>query len=119
MIRSLKLIAPLLAALAIAGCNAGGTSSVPSSAGSSQAASVAFNRVPMWAAKHEARTVCPQVVGKPTCLALQVEKHGITPLCSPSTSCGFTPSQLQSAYGLTKSLGTDRGRKWLSSKQAT
>jgi subtilase family serine protease len=107
---SLKLVAPLLAALAIAACNAGGTSNLPASAGASQNASVGSNHVPVWAARHEARTACPQIVGKPTCLALQVLKNGIVPLCSPS-ACGFTPSQLQTAYGLTSSLGKGSGTK--------
>lgn len=108
---SWKLAAPLLAALAIAACNAGGTSSVPASAGASQGASMAFQHVPQWLAKHQARAVCPQVVGQPTCLALQVEKNGIVPLCSPSSSCGFTAQQLESAYNLTGSLGKGSGTK--------
>ena len=74
---TMKLVAPLLAALAIAACNAGGTSNMPASAGASQGAS-AFKHVPEWMAKHEARTQCPQVVGRPTCLALEVEKGGIS-----------------------------------------
>jgi len=108
---SLKLAAPLLAALAISACNAGGTSGVPASAGASQGAYVISNHIPEWAAKHEARTMCPQVVGKPTCLALQVTKGGIVPLCSPSSSCGFTPAQLESRYGLTHKLGNGSGTK--------
>jgi len=108
---SLKLIAPLLAALAIAACSTGGTSSVPASAGVSQAASGGFNQIPQWAAQHQARAVCPQVIGKPTCLALQVQKNGITPLCSPSSSCGFTAQQLETAYNLTSKLGNGSGTK--------
>lgn len=108
---SLKLAALLVAALAIAACNAGGSSSVPVSGGGSQAAPFAFKHVPVWAAKHQARTTCPQVVGRPTCLALQVEKGGIVPLCSPSSGCGFTPAQLETRYGLTKKLGNGSGTK--------
>jgi subtilase family serine protease len=109
--RLLKLAAPLFAALAISACNAGGTSSVPASAGGSQGASIMFKHVPQWAANHEARSVCPQVVGKPTCLALQVEKNGIVPLCSPSSGCGFTAQQLEKAYGITGKLGSGSGTK--------
>jgi subtilase family serine protease len=65
--------------------------------------------VPQWQAKHLARATCPQVIGKPTCFALQVLKGGITPLCSPSSGCGWTPAQLEAAYGLTGSLGKGSG----------
>ncbi|MGA8533142.1 MAG: hypothetical protein WB615_03420 [Candidatus Tumulicola sp.] len=108
MNRWLKLAAPLLATLAIAACSASGTTSVPASSGTSQTGSVTFKHVPQWAARHEARAACPQVVGRPTCLALQVLKGGIVPQCSPTT-CGFTPQQLQTAYGLTKKLKNGSG----------
>lgn len=65
--------------------------------------------VPEWQTMHLARATCPQVVGKPTCLALQVQKNGITPLCSPSSSCGFTPQQLEQAYNITSQLGKGKG----------
>lgn len=65
--------------------------------------------VPEWRAMHLARATCPQVVGKPTCLALLVQKNGVTPLCSPSSSCGWTPAQLEAAYGLTSGLGKGKG----------
>ncbi len=103
MNRLLKLAASLLATLAIAACSAGGATNVPGPAGASQTGSVTFKHIPQWAARHEARTACPQVVGRPTCLALQVLKGGIVPACSPTT-CGFTAQQLESAYGLTKKL---------------
>ena len=106
---SLKLIAPLLAALAVTACSSGGTSNMP--AGAPAGASAAFKNVPEWMARHEAHTTCPQVVGKPTCLVLQRETHGITPLCSPSSSCGFTATQLEQAYGLTSKLGNGTGTK--------
>ncbi|MGB8908476.1 MAG: S8 family serine peptidase [Candidatus Cybelea sp.] len=67
------------------------------------------NVVPQWQAQHLARATCPQVVGKPTCLALQVLKGGITPLCSPTSSCGWTPAQLETAYGLSGALGKGSG----------
>ena len=62
-------------------------------------------------AEHLARAACPQVVGKPSCFALISEKNGISPLsgCSPS-SCGWTPSQLETAYKLTGSLGKGSGQ---------
>ncbi len=109
--KQFKLIAPLLAALAIAACSGGSNGNMPASLGGAQGSSASLRHVPDWAAKHEARAVCPQVVGKPTCLALQVEKHGIVPLCSPSSNCGFTPSQLESAYDLTNKLGNGSGMK--------
>ncbi|MGB6601139.1 MAG: S8 family serine peptidase [Candidatus Cybelea sp.] len=109
MNRSLKLVAPLVAALAIAACNAGGTSNMPAASGVSQGSPLSHNVIPQWMSKHQARTDCPQVTGKPTCLALQVEKGGISPLCSPSSGCGFTPQQLESAYDLTSKLGGGAG----------
>ncbi len=65
--------------------------------------------VPQWQAQHLARAACPQVVGKPTCLALQVVMGGITPLCSPSSSCGFTALQLEAAYNLASQLANGAG----------
>ena len=106
---SLKLVAPVVAALAIAACNAVGISNMPSAVGASQSASSSQTNVPEWKAKHLAHTLCPQVVGKPTCLALQSSL--VSPLCSPSSgSCGFTPSDLETAYGLTSSLGNGSGQ---------
>lgn len=103
---SLKLVAPLLAAVAIAACNAGGTSNMPAGAGVSQGASVKFYHVPDWASKHQAKAVCPQVIGLPTCLALKVTgPNGISPACSPS-SCGITPAELQARYKGPTSNGT-------------
>lgn len=64
------------------------------------------NVVPQWQARHLARAVCPEVVGKPTCSALQVIKRG-TGLCPPI--CGWTPAQLETAYGLTSVLGNGSG----------
>ncbi|HEY4433485.1 MAG TPA: hypothetical protein VGM99_03700, partial [Candidatus Cybelea sp.] len=60
---------------------------------------------------HLAKAVCPQVVGKPTCLALEVLRNGISPACSPSSSCGFTAQQLESAYKLTSQLNNGAGTK--------
>ncbi|MBV8198673.1 MAG: peptidase S8, partial [Candidatus Eremiobacteraeota bacterium] len=49
-------------------------------------------------------------VGKPTCLVLQGLRNGNPPPpCSPSSDCGFTASQLETAYGLTSHLGNGSG----------
>jgi subtilase family serine protease len=61
--------------------------------------------------KHQAKAACPQVVGQPTCLALQVTHGSITPLCSPSSSCGFTAQQLEAAYNITSELSGGSGQK--------
>jgi subtilase family protein len=68
--------------------------------------SAAQRIVPQWQSRHLARAACPQVVGRPTCFALRVLKNGIVPPpCSPSSSCGWTAAQIETAYGLTASLG--------------
>jgi subtilase family serine protease len=90
----------------LAGCNA---SQSPIGAPGTMQQSRSLSVVPEWHAKHLARTSCPQVIGSPTCLALQVLKNGITPLCSPSSSCGWTPAQLEKAYGLIGSLEKGAG----------
>ena len=69
----------------------------------------ALGVVPQWQSMHQARATCPQVIGKPTCFALHVLKNGVIPLCSPSSSCGFTPAQLEAAYGITSALGKGSG----------
>lgn len=58
---------------------------------------------------HLAKTECPQVLRQPTCLALEVQRNGISPACSPSSSCGFTAQQLEKAYKLTGQLGNGGG----------
>jgi subtilase family serine protease len=100
---SFKLAAPLVAALAIAACNASGSSNMPTTAGTSQAgqSSSVSRHIPEWQAKHLARAACPQVVGKPTCLAL-IEQRVRPASCSPS-SCGFVPADLQTRYDLPSS----------------
>jgi subtilase family serine protease len=114
-VKFLKLGAPLVAVLAITACSAGGSSNVPTSAGTSLAGQSAFAHnigIPEWQAKHLAHAACPQVTGKPTCLALISEKNGISPLsgCNPSSTCGWTASQLETAYNLTSSLGKGKGQ---------
>jgi len=107
----MKLVAPLVAALAIAACSSGGSSNVPTS-GMSQAGGSASTRIPEWQAQHLARYTCPQIVGKPSCFALQPLKNGAPPPpCSPSTTCGWTPAELETAYDLTPYLGNGSGTK--------
>ncbi|MBV9719480.1 MAG: peptidase S8 [Candidatus Eremiobacteraeota bacterium] len=93
-----KLAAPLVAALAIAACSAGGSSSVPATGGTALSSQSAH--MPQWEARHQATRACPMVVGKPTCLALNVT--GISHLNSPS---GLFPSDLETAYDLPSSTG--------------
>ncbi len=107
---TLKLVAPLLAALAIAACNAGGTN-MPATSGASQGSPLSYKAMPQWMVKHEATTTCPQVAHRPTCLALVVnQKGGISPLCSPSGGCGFTAQQLEAAYGISSELSGGSGK---------
>ncbi len=93
---TLKFAAPLIAVIALAACNAGGSSSVPGTPGQSTA--MTSHSAPAWKAQGLAHPACPQVVGLPTCLALVSGK--ISPLCSPSSSCGFTPTDLRTRYKL-------------------
>jgi subtilase family serine protease len=110
-VKFLKFAAPLVAVLAIAACNAGGSSNIPTGAGTSLMGQSASAHVPEWQAKHLARAACPEVVGKPTCLALIATQNGISPLaCNPSSTCGFTPAQLEAAYNLTGSLAKGKGQ---------
>jgi len=100
----------LLAALAIAGCNAGGSSSTPTAGGPSQSGHYgASHFVPEWQAKHEARRACKPLAGGAECHVLIVTK-GVKPNCSPSGgSCGWRPIDLETRYNLTKSLGKGSG----------
>jgi hypothetical protein len=105
-----RLSLTLSAMLLIAGCASLSPSAPlgPARAGA-QAPMGGRHVVPQWERLHQARAVCPQVVGKPTCFALQVVKNGIAPPCSPSSSCGWTAQQLETAYGLTGSLEKGSG----------
>jgi hypothetical protein len=93
------------AAALLAGCGAQSPIGLPGGA----AQSIMRNAIPQWQAQHLARATCPQVVDRPTCFALQVLKGGIKAPCSPSSSCGWTPAQLETAYGLTSALGKGAG----------
>jgi subtilase family serine protease len=70
------------------------------------------NVVPQWQAQQLAHPACPQVVGKPACVALISNKNGISPLsgCNPSSACGWTAPQLEQAYNPTGSLGKGKGQ---------
>ncbi len=100
----------LFVALALAGCNAAGSSNVPASGTMSQTGpSPAGHFVPEWEAKHEARHACKVLAGGAQCDVLVVTK-GIKPDCSPSDgSCGWRPVDLQTRYNLSGSLGKGSG----------
>ena len=90
----LKIAAPLLVTLALAACNAAGSSNVPGTAGSTLPA----HSMPTWQAKELAHPSCPQITGKPTCLALVQSKSGIS-----RTVAGWGPSDFQTRYNLPSS----------------
>ncbi|MGA8098636.1 MAG: hypothetical protein WB810_08245 [Candidatus Cybelea sp.] len=56
MLRSLKLYAPFAAALALMGCNAGGTS-LPATIDQS---TLEANPIPQWQARNLAHRACPE-----------------------------------------------------------
>ncbi len=102
----MKLVGPLVAALAIAACN-GGSSNVPAATGMTgtpgQPMSSQRHAMPQWQAKGLARAACPEIVGKPACLALT--QKGIQPACVGAT-CGFAPADFQTAYELPVTQGS-------------
>ena len=106
---SLKLFS-LVAVLAIAACNAGGSSNTPTAGGPSQSGSSLSKRfVPEWQAKHEARRVCKALAGGVQCQVLLVTKTEQSG-CSPSGgTCGWRPIDLQTRYKLSGSLGNGSG----------
>ena len=103
----LKLIAPLAAALAIAACNAGNSSSMPTTTGGTGGVTPGFHSVPTWQAKHQAKRACKDLDGGISCHVLIVNHAG--PPCSPSSNCGFRPIDLETRYGLTPYLGQGAG----------
>jgi subtilase family serine protease len=109
----LRVALPLIATIAISACSTSGASGVPAStagAGHTVAFEPLAGAAPQWLVEHLARPDCPQVIGKPTCLALRVLKNGAVPdKCKPATSCGFTALGLQTAYKLTDKLGKGTG----------
>jgi subtilase family serine protease len=96
-----KFVAPLVVSLALAACNSGASSSMPGMTGQSAQTGKALSGVahrPEWLSKNLAKSACPQVVGVPTCLALNV--NGVKEHASPS---GWTPADLEAAYKLPSS----------------
>jgi subtilase family serine protease len=80
-----------VAALAFVGC------------GGSQPPVGASGAMPQWQAKGLARAACPQIVGKPTCLALISNK--VSPACA-GASCGWAPKDFQTRYNLPITKGS-------------
>ena len=63
--------------------------------GATGAMSYSHSTMPDWQAKGLAHPACPQVVGKPTCLALIQSKSGISPAVA-----GWGPIDFQTRYNL-------------------
>lgn len=97
MNRPLKLVAPLVAALAVAACN-GGSSTMPSAAGSAAAES---QSVPQWLASHSAVAACPgdRRHGQMQCDAIVMNANGGM---QPNV-VGLAPVDFQTAYNLPSS----------------
>ncbi len=102
MNRPIKLAVPLLAALAIAACSSGGSSSMPGVTGSGGGLTTQsirpLNHIPQWQAKGLARAACPQVIGRPVCLALVDSKPQVGP-----DVIGWAPADFQTRYNLPSS----------------
>ncbi len=100
----IKLAVPLIAALALAACNAGGYSNMPST-GVAGTAVAPSHAIPEWQAKHLAHAACPQVPGQANCTALIDDvkpgpiDHGIQPQVGQNVS-GWWPSDFQTRYNL-------------------
>ena len=90
----IRFLVPLATALALAACNSGGLSSVPSSSGQSTTGMQSHHTPPEWQAKHLATAVCPAIPGKISCLAL-LEKRAIGP-----DVAGWAPADIQTRYNL-------------------
>ncbi len=90
-----KLVVPLLATLAFAACNAGGSSNLPGSPG--QSISQGHSVVPEWQAKHLARRACPDVPpGYARCDALIINGGNKIGPDYP----GWKPADFQARYKL-------------------
>ncbi len=74
--RALSFAGPLIAVLALAACNAGGSSSTPGSTGQSVSQS---RHIPQWQLNHTAVAACPgvRVGGQMQCDALIESSHGM------------------------------------------
>ncbi len=99
MNRALSFAAPLIAVLALAACNAGGSSSVPASAGQSLSQS---HQIPDWQLHHTAVAACPGVRtgGYMQCDALieRPMRAGMSPDVT-----GLGPPDFQTYYNLPSS----------------
>jgi len=90
-----KFFAPTIAILAVTACNASRTSSVPVGTEANHTLSGSRAVVPEWEAKGLATPACPQVTGKPACLAL-VESKALR----GTTISAWTPADIQARYNL-------------------
>jgi len=105
---SLKIVS-IAALLAIAACNGAGSSNVATGGLPSQsAASQSARYVPQWEAKHQAHRVCKLLEGGVQCHVLVIGRQQPPP-CSPSSTCGWRPIDMQTRYNLTPSLGKGSG----------
>lgn len=88
MNRTLKLLAPLAAALAAAACSTGGPASLPASPG-----------IPEWQADHLARPACASApAGAAQCLVLIESRPR-----NQTSGYGWTPADFQARYNLPSS----------------
>jgi hypothetical protein len=92
---SIKLAAPLIAALAIAACS-GGSSSLPGTSGTTTSQSSGAHFVPDWQAKHLAHRACSDAPrpGYAECDVL-INEHQMSPNIS-----GWQPIDFQTRYNL-------------------
>ncbi len=85
----LKLVAPLVAALAIAACNAGGNSTMPGASGQTGAL---VRHIPQWEATHSAIPACVgSRIGQAQCDVLIAVRHD---------GAGLSAANLEDAYKL-------------------
>lgn len=93
---TLKLAAPLVFAVAVSACNAGGSTSLPMGGGQS---AVTGDMMPQWQKTHDAYRACngPRTGGQMQCDAL-VMSRGFSPLVN-----GWQPKDFQAAYNLPSS----------------
>ncbi|HTA53385.1 MAG TPA: S8 family serine peptidase [Candidatus Acidoferrales bacterium] len=88
----LKLVAPLVAALAVAACSAGGSSSMPVSGGALGSQAM---HIPQWETNHSAHPACGgSHIGQAQCDVL-IENGG-----AHSMYAGWSAKDLEAAYGL-------------------
>jgi subtilase family serine protease len=83
---------------------------VPAATGASQAVMPASGHsMPEWERKHEAIPACKELAGGVSCHVLLSKYHVGPQACSPSSTCGFRPVDLQTRYKLTSLLGKGSG----------